>query len=218
MKKLSAIIICAAMLFSLALSVGAASLPSRYYMYDGTYDIYYYKYDATEFQVWFVPGYCGINDELDYDALFAGAHYLRVASDPDSVLREHGSIPADYDPATHQRMITIAIENDLSDDEAAQATLLAAMNEFEAFDFVGKVSVVLSAAPWSEDGGFKPTDEQRVYDIDLDRKINSRDVTLLMKHLGDGAVNVFGKGDVNGDGKINSRDLIALMKFVLSQA
>ena len=56
-------------------------------------------------------------------------------------------------------------------------------------------------------------------DVNVDLKINSKDVTALMKYI----VGLKTPGfvaeaaDFNGDGKVNSKDVIALMKYIVSK-
>lgn len=51
-------------------------------------------------------------------------------------------------------------------------------------------------------------------DINGDAKVNSKDLTRLMKHIAGEAVELAGAADINGDGNINSKDLTRLMKMI----
>lgn len=54
-------------------------------------------------------------------------------------------------------------------------------------------------------------------DVNLDLKVNAKDVTALMKYLVGSAPQNFEEGaaDYNGDGKINAKDVTALMKYIV---
>lgn len=54
-------------------------------------------------------------------------------------------------------------------------------------------------------------------DINGDGKVNSKDLTRLMKHIAGEKVELAGSADINGDGKVNSKDLTRLMKNIAGQ-
>ena len=54
-------------------------------------------------------------------------------------------------------------------------------------------------------------------DINGDGKVNSKDLTRLMKHIAGEKVELSGSADINGDGKVNSKDLTRLMKTIAGE-
>lgn len=54
-------------------------------------------------------------------------------------------------------------------------------------------------------------------DINGDGKVNSKDLTRLMKHIAGEKVELSGSADINGDGKVNSKDLTRLMKNIAGE-
>ena len=57
-------------------------------------------------------------------------------------------------------------------------------------------------------------DDTDIGDINGDGKVNSKDLTRLMKLISGEKVEVFGTPDINGDGAVNSKDLTRLMKII----
>ena len=55
-----------------------------------------------------------------------------------------------------------------------------------------------------------------VGDVDLDGKVNARDVTAMMRSLV-GWNETLNNADLNGDGKVNARDTILLMSFIVGK-
>lgn len=52
------------------------------------------------------------------------------------------------------------------------------------------------------------------FDVNGDGKLNSKDLTRLMKFIAGEKVEIAGNADINGDSKVNSKDLTRLMKYI----
>lgn len=68
-----------------------------------------------------------------------------------------------------------------------------------------------------EDTPEPPEDLYEIGDVNLDEKINAKDVIILMKSLIGAPPESFTyeKADVNGDGKVNAKDVVVLMRKII---
>lgn len=59
--------------------------------------------------------------------------------------------------------------------------------------------------------------EEATGDVNGDGKVNSKDLTRLMKYIAGDKAELSGSADINGDGKVNSKDLTRLMKNIAGE-